>query len=294
VRDLVGPDLFGGLITGSRRSEARLTGDQLSVVLDLLALDALPGVLNWSMPYDTEDERRRAFDRAFRELSELGLVTQGRRPDHSVDPDLTRWILLLARPVWDLEVRIVTQGGHGPAVQRVCLSAGGIGGSEHVLAAHDSDHDTYSIGSADPGPIDRVISLFGPLERCPFASVSAPTQFLVDVLDAASSRRSIAGALVSVGVPDDDAAALSTALSQCTRHVEVVANVHRGAVSERAGNPVALFDTPAGRIVVLTTASTDGSRWTSLSPGSPIRVRDEIAALVRTAEFRTVRGLRPS
>ncbi|MBM4487662.1 hypothetical protein GS471_06290 [Rhodococcus hoagii] len=54
----------------------------------------------------------------------------------------------------------------------------------------------------------------------------------------------------------------------------------RGRAPDLMHGPVTVFDTAAGRIVGTTSIAADGSRWTSLSPGHPGRLRQALVGLL--------------
>ncbi|MBM4487663.1 hypothetical protein GS471_06295 [Rhodococcus hoagii] len=81
-------------------------------------------------------------------------------------------------------------------------------------------------------------------------------------------------------MPAADAAMIGPALAGCPVFTEIVGIVHEDGRPDLMHGPVTVFDTAAGRIVGTTSIAADGSRWTSLSPGHPGRLRQALVGLL--------------
>ncbi|MGU3437350.1 ESX secretion-associated protein EspG [Actinomycetes bacterium M1A6_2h] len=250
-----------GLISVDTPIDVHLDDDEMACVMDSLGIDELPGVLNWQPSHHSESQRRQALARVVPELVARGVMT-----GNAVNPAVALCIQRLARTSWDLEVRTVTRSVTGVDVGRVCLSANAGG---RVLAIRTPT--TYEFRSTEAGSIVPLPDV-QPLQFC---GVSAPRESMVRALD-----RPTRAAWLSLGCDENTGAILSAALSANSIHTEIVLVGHRGAVPERIGTPVALFDTPHGRILATTSFAVDGTAWSSLAPGTATRLRDEIESLI--------------
>ncbi|GGF90580.1 hypothetical protein GCM10007304_00600 [Rhodococcoides trifolii] len=252
--------LEGGLITMGAAVDLHLDDDEMALVMHDLGIDELPGVLDWRPPHRDDDERRPAFARVLPELRTRGVIDGSGH----VEAVLAQHLRTLYRSTWDVEVRTVTRTRTGPIIERRCLSSGVDG-----LVVADRTSTGYRIRTAGVG---MVVDRAAPLR---FSGISAPTDTMAAALD-----RPQPATWVALGCDDATAVILGEVLSASDTHVEIVMVGHRGPIPERIGTPIALFETPRGRILATTSYAADGTAWTALAPGTDARIRSEIQTLI--------------
>jgi hypothetical protein len=249
-----------GLITVDAPIDVHLDDHEMAYVMDSLGIDELPGVLDWRPQYCHDDERRALFELALPELRTRGVVGD----TGFVDPSVAQSFRTLSRSTWDLEIRTVTRSQRVPVVDRRCLSAGA-----HGQVVADRTPTGYHLRTYDGS---AVVNPAAPLR---FTGVSAPRETMAVALD-----RPRPSTWIAMGCDDSTTSVLGEALSTLTSHVEIVLVGHRGVVPERIGAPIALYDTPRGRILATTSHASDDTAWTALAPGTDTRVRSEIQTLI--------------
>ena len=241
--------------------------DEIDLLVHLLDVDELPVVLDAGPRFDTRPARDAVLRRAHDTLAAAGLVD-----GITVHPDLARQVRTLARPRTEIALRHYRDA----AVHRACLARDdrADGG---VLARRSGD--TFTLRQLDvdlAGPLAHVLGTAAPL---PFGAVNAPTADLAAALDRITDPRKAAERLTAVGAAAGEAAVVGPAFTDCPAFAEIVGYVHADGATTVHG-PVTVFDTAAGRVVGTTGVATDGVQWTSLSPGTPGRLRQALAALL--------------
>ncbi|BCN66687.1 ESX secretion-associated protein EspG [Prescottella equi] len=251
---------------GTVLPSAALTVDELDLLVHLLDVDVLPVVLDAGSRFDSVPARDAAFDRAHATLTTAGLLDGG-----SVHPDLARWLRVLARPRGEIAARRFAAG----TIARLCLAFDDDGA---VLALRSGDSLTLQHVQHDlAGPVAQAL---GTADALAFGVVNRPTEVLGAALDRLADPDRAAAELARIGVPAADAAMIGPALAGCPVFTEIVGIVHEDGRPDLMHGPVTVFDTAAGRIVGTTSIAADGSRWTSLSPGHPGRLRQALVGLL--------------
>lgn len=251
---------------GTALPSVALTIDELDLLVHLLDVDVLPVVLDAGPRFDSLPARDAAFGRAHGTLTAAGLLD-----GVAVHPDLTRWLRTLARPRSEIAARRFASG----TVSRLCLARDADGA---VLALRSGDSITVQHVRHDlAGPVVHALGAVAPLA---FGVVNRPTDVLGAALDRLVDPDRAAGELAGIGVPDADAAVLGPAFARCATFTEIVGIVHEDGRPDLIHGPVTVFDAAAGRIVGTTSVAADGTRWTSLSPGDPGRLRQALLGLL--------------
>ncbi|MFM1726591.1 ESX secretion-associated protein EspG, partial [Rhodococcus sp. PAM 2766] len=161
------------------------------------------------------------------------------------------------------------------AVSRLCLACDGDGA---VVALRSGDALTVRYARHDlAGPVAHALGAVDPLA---FGVVNRPTEVLGAALDRLADPARAAGELTGIGVPAADAAVLGPAFVDCPVFTEIVGIAGEDGRPDLMHGPVTVFDTAAGRIVGTTSVAADGTRWTSLSPGHPGRLRQALLGLL--------------
>ncbi|KAF0960542.1 ESX secretion-associated protein EspG [Rhodococcus sp. T7] len=242
-----------------------LSLDEMDYLVDTLALDVLPVVLDATPRYDTYDARDAAFRGAAGTLAARDLL-----PGGGVHAELADRLRVLARPLWEIAVRWYVDG----SISRLCVSQGE---ALSVLALRAGDQ--YVVQDAGADIFAPVIGALGAVEPLNVGVVNAPTVQLGEAFDRGGDGKSLAAALAALGVPAVDATALGNAIAGCTTYAEIVGIVYGDGQYDPVGGPVTVFDTGAGRIVGTSSVSAHGVAWSSLSPGTPQRLRQALEAL---------------
>ncbi|MFC9550713.1 ESX secretion-associated protein EspG [Rhodococcus sp. NPDC056960] len=244
---------------------ATLGLDEMDYLVDTLAVDVLPVVLDAGPRYDSYDARDAAFRGAADTLAARGLL-----PGGGVHPELADRLRVLARPRWEIALRWYVDG----SISRLCLSQGE---TLAVLALRAGD--AYVVQDAGADILAPVIGALGAVEPLSFGVVNAPTAQLGEAFDQGGDGKSLAAALTALGVTAADATTLGNALAGCSRYAEIVGITYGDGQYDPVGGPVTVFDTPGGRVVGTSSVSAHGVAWSSLSPGTPQRLRQALESL---------------
>lgn len=243
-----------------------LSLDEMDYLVERLALDVLPVVLDATPRYDTYDARDDAFRGAEHALAARELLAGG-----GVHPELAARLQILARPHREIALRWYVDG----SISRLCVSQGD---TLSVLTLRAGD--TYVVQDAGIGMVAPVISALGAADPLDFGTINAPTAALGEAFDHRGDGRSLAVRLAALGTSATDAATVGNAMATCNTYAEIVGIVYGDGRSDPVGGPVTVFDTSAGRIVGTSSISGHGVAWSSLSPGSPVRLRQALESLV--------------
>lgn len=241
--------------------------DELDLLVHLLDLDVLPVVLDAAPRFDSLSARDAVFRGAHDSLTAAGLLD-----GIAVHPELARQLRTLARPHVEVAVRRYVDG----TVHRACLAGTDSGGG--VLALRS--RDVFTIRRPDHDLVGPLVLGLGDCTPLQFGVVNCPTTDLGAALDLIGDPATAPGYLVAVGVPHAEAAVVGPAFARCTRFTEMVGYAHADGPLPEPQGPVTVFDTPDGRVVGTTSSATDGVRWTSLSPGTPGRLRRAVDDLL--------------
>ncbi|QTJ66567.1 ESX secretion-associated protein EspG [Rhodococcus sp. ZPP] len=254
-----------GTQAGPTLPAVTLSLDEMDVLVDRLALDVLPVVLDAGPRYDSYEAR----DTAFRDAV-AGLTARDLLPGGEVRAELAAGLQVLARPRWEIALRWYVDG----SISRLCVSRGD---TMSVLTMRAGD--TYVVQDAGVDIFAPVIAALGTAEPMDFGVVNAPTAQLGEVFDAGGDGKALAAGLTALGVAPSDATALGTAMATCNTYAEIVGIVYGDGQYDPVGGPVTVFDTHKGRIVGTSSVSAHGVAWSSLSPGTPQRLRQALEFL---------------
>lgn len=244
--------------------------DEIDLLVHLLDIDALPVVLAAGPRFDSLPARDAVFREAHGSLSAAGLVD-----GIAVHPDLAGQLHALARPGIEIAARRHIDG----AVHRVCLARAEDAADGGVLALRSGD--SFTIRRLDGELVGPLVQALGVADPLVFDVVNCPTTDLAPALDRLDDPATAAARLVAAEISPVAAAVIGPAFARCTQFTEVVGFVHAGGRPPQPHGPVTVFDTPGGRIVGTTSVATDGVRWTSLSPGTPGRLRRALDDLLQ-------------
>ena len=252
---------------------ATFSTDAMVRLGELLDVQVWPPVLAIESTHDTELSHRAAMDRADAELRGAGFLTV-----EGIVDDLQLAIQIIAAPESQLEARSYTEAG----VRRMSLLRSG---HDHVLALRFGNEvtiETVSVEGAASAAAQLTALLGDGAALDLAASISAPTDDLVDRLDAASGMQEYTDALYTIGVDARNAATLGGALGSLQGHTEVVASQMWEATTQQSSGAVVIYETARGRVVASPSMSPDGRRWTTFAAGTGHRIRQALGLLVET------------
>lgn len=269
--------------TGRRPSSLEavsLSLDEMQFLVQLLELDQLPTVLMALGRYDSRDEHEKAMAAARSSLEERGLLR-----DTNAHQNLEERLRALARPHWVLAARLYV----GDTISRLCLAKGE---EMHVLVLRGPDsYVVYEVsGEEAVGPAAAALGVIDPLE---FAGFSAPTEQLGPIFNTVGDPAATARRLTELGAPADGAEAVAKAMVHCHARIEIVGVVYGDAKREVAPGNIAVFDTHNGRIVITSSIAPDGIKWSSLTSGTPARLRRAMQELIDSLPDRESFPIRP-
>lgn len=257
-----------------RPGSATLSPDAVDFCMSLLGVDVLPVVLGSMSAHEDSTalsrarlEQRAAFENA-------GLLHGG-----DLAPKLADWFSVLARPSRELAMRLYTPTD----VLRLCLVVDD--SQRHVLAMRGPDSvvlQDVSVTDAPQTVAAPVLAALGRQVAAPFNRVNAPTQVLIDALEAGRETGDYESALRRAGAADDDAAALGAALGSMSTYAEIVAIAHGDAKTTQAPGAVVVYNTAKGRVVASPSLAADGTLWSTFTPGSDHRIVQAVASLLST------------
>lgn len=264
-------DLGTTLGTGTTTFEpVTLSLDEMEFLVDKLSLDVLPVVLDANPRHDTLDARDAAFRAADEALTERGLFQYG-----TVETNLADVLRVLARPSWEIAVRWYVSG----TVSRMCVSY-----SPDLSVTTMRVDDNFVVRDAGADLFAQMTRALGTAQPMKFQNVNAPTAELSAAFDDAMDGANLADKLTRLGVPSADAGPLGRAVYGCDTHAEIVGIVYGDGQYDPVGGPVTVFDTELGRVVGTSSVSAHGVAWSSLSPGTPQRLRQALESLADRLE----------
>lgn len=244
-----------------------MTSTEIEYARRQLGLDVLPVVLGGTAHWDSTTDYEAAMRSAATSLADRDLVADG-----EIYHGLGIQLRALTRPSWELALRSHNNG----VLTRVCIAADE---SLCTEVTFDTEHSTYTLrGGVDPA--DSVQRALGPSAAMDIAVVNAPTEALSIAFNAGPDVDTITAALITAGVPSIEAAQLGSAIAGCTSFTEIVGIPHALGSANVLAGIVTVYNTAYGRLVASSSTSADGTAWSSISSGSPTRLRQSINALV--------------
>ncbi|WP_433729505.1 ESX secretion-associated protein EspG [Nocardia sp. CA-129566] len=245
-----------------------LSLDEMQYVLETLEIDELPVVLQAMGSYDNVTDHDAAMAVAAQSLTDRELLIDG-----AVHRELEDRLRALYRPHWVVAVRLIVEG----QVSRMCLAKG----DDLVAVALRGPH-SYVIDQVEEDLPAPILAALGPAEALELTGMNAPTEHLVPIFDDAGDATATAARLTKIGNPPRDAQVLASAMVQIHSHTEIVGIIYGDGTKDYADNHIAVFNTRAGRFIATASVSDDGTKWTSLSSGTPARLRTALLDLINS------------
>jgi hypothetical protein len=256
-----------------------LTNDGLFAVAERLGVQTLPLVLSVAPHHDSHDEWLAAQEQAVAELTASGVFDSY----GEVTSELALALYTVAQPDRELVARIfrtATDPGEPADIVRVCLARRG---EQHALAVRTGDSfDVQSVWADGSGEslARPLLSALGACAPAEVVNVSALSEDLSERLNAATTAADYADAFYALGVADRDATVLGLAFESCHSYAEIVAYVHDDGITTRSPGALAVYDTGRGRIVVTPGLAPDQRSWSTVNPGTDLRIAQAISALI--------------
>ena len=266
---------LGTVPVGHTLPIASLGVDEMDFLVDELSIAELPVVLNVFPRFDDVAARDSALERGRCALDSAGLLAGG-----LVHEDLRQWIRVLEQPRWYVSARVFDAESAEPVpTTRICVAS-----DDRTTVSAVRRDDVVTIRAVHGDPARDLASTIGSAASFDPGSINAPTDLLAEALDAAPTDvGATASRLRGIGIADDRAAALASAMATCTGRTEITAVARRHGTRHVAARPVALLDTRAGRIVATSTLAADGTSWSSLTGATDRRVIGALTELIASA-----------
>lgn len=249
-----------------------LSLDEMQYLQETLEIDELPVVLDAMGRYDNVTDH----DAAMRAAAE-SLTTRELLDGAEIHPELAERLRVLYRPHWVLALRWYVND----QVNRFCLAKGD--DIEVVVLRGPTSYVIDEAGHDLPG---TVMAALGPAQPLELEGMNAPTADLAPIFDDAGDVTTTATRLAQVGNPPRDAHTLASALVRIDSHAEIVAVTYGDGTRETTDNHIAVFNTRHGRLLATATRADDGTKWTSLSSGTPARLRTALNDLINSLPLR--------
>ncbi|MEU6832923.1 ESX secretion-associated protein EspG [Nocardia beijingensis] len=242
-----------------------LSLDEMQFLVEKLQIE-VPVVLNARARYDNLTDHKAAMDAAAESLAQRELLI-----DDVLHGDLENRLRALHRPHWIIALRLVVDGW----VSRFCLAKGV---DLPVVALRGQD--SYVIDEAGNDLPGTVLAALGYAEPLELYGMNAPTEELATIFGDTGDAAATAERLAKVGNPAQDAHTLAAALVEIHSYAEIVGVIYGDGTRDTADNHIAVFNTRAGRFIATASRSDDGVKWTSLSSGTPARLRTAVQDLI--------------
>ncbi|WP_039794226.1 ESX secretion-associated protein EspG [Nocardia araoensis] len=242
-----------------------LSLDEMQFLVEKLQIE-VPVVLNARARYDNLTDHKAAMDAAAESLAQRELLI-----DDVLHRDLENRLRALNRPHWIIALRLVVDGW----VSRFCLAKGV---DLPVVALRGQD--SYVIDEAGNDLPGTVLAALGYAEPLELYGLNAPTEELATIFGDTGDAAATAERLAKVGHPAQDVKTLAAALVEIHSYAEIVGVIYGDGTREIADNHIAVFNTRAGRFIATASRSDDGVKWTSLSSGTPARLRTAVQDLI--------------
>lgn len=139
---------------------------------------------------------------------------------------------------------------------------------------------SYVLDEAGTDLAAVVLAALGPGTPLQLSGFRAVTEELKPILNGAGDVTTTAERLACVGHRTHDAQLLAEALVDIHSHASIVAVAYGEGTRDISDGMISVFDTRHGRFIGTTTRSEDGTLWTSLSTGTPARLRTAVKHLV--------------
>lgn len=206
-------------------------------------------------PGRTHTERAALVAGVWESLEGRGLAERGR-----VTPELADGLALLAHPQVSVHTWIWT-------ADREIRGFAAASGDEALLAVVDRG-EVWLIGSRATALAESAVSVAGQMPAGAGRSVSVPNDVLREAAeDAGHDPQRLITALEAHGVGLRDAQELAAMFHGIgTRGQFGAERARSGAAPARADRVVAFHDTPSGRYLHQVRPSTDGRRWSTITP----------------------------
>ncbi|MBF6192118.1 ESX secretion-associated protein EspG [Nocardia implantans] len=244
-----------------------LSLDEMQFLVEKLQIE-VPVVLNARARYDNLTDHKAAMDAAAESLAQRDLLI-----DDVLHGDLENRLRALHRPHWIIALRLVVDGW----VSRFCLAKGV---DLPVVALRGQD--SYVIDEAGNDLPATVLAALGYAEPLELYGMNAPTEELATIFGDTGDAAATAERLAKVGNPAQDAHTLAAALVEIHSYAEIVGVIYGDGTRDTADNHIAVFNTRAGRFIATASRSDDGVKWTSLSSGTPARLRTAVQDLINS------------
>ncbi|MGW4717030.1 ESX secretion-associated protein EspG [Nocardia sp. NPDC004260] len=257
-------------VLGAGRSPSTLDAvvlslDEMQFLVEKLQIE-VPVVLNARARYDNLTDHKAAMDAAAESLAQRELLIED-----VLHRDLESRLRALHRPHWIIALRLVVDGW----VSRFCLAKGV---DLPVVALRGQD--SYVIDEAGTDLPGTVLAALGYAEPLELYGMNAPTEELATIFGDTGDAAATAERLAKVGNPAQDAKTLAAALVEIHSYAEIVGVIYGDGTRHTADNHIAVFNTRAGRFIATASRSDDGVKWTSLSSGTPARLRTAVQDLI--------------
>ncbi|OLT21564.1 hypothetical protein BJF78_08040 [Pseudonocardia sp. CNS-139] len=243
-----------------------LTAVEFDVLWERLGLGPTPVVLRLESPSRTELARRSVAAAGWQALRERGLAGPA-----GPDPELTRLLHLLARPLRQLELRAVW--GH-----RVRAVAAGRPGAGAVAVRQDATVALTPCTSLPSG----LLTAFPPARPAIGRTCTVPADALAAALAAPPAHRR--AVLTGRGLPPGEAGLLDRMLTGGRGTARVVAlAADRWGVLHRSGGGFGVLDGRHGRLLHTRATDADGVAWSTLASVDDAGLRQRMDGLLGAA-----------
>lgn len=247
-----------------------VSADEIDYVRERLGLDALPVVLGGASPHTSVTDHHEAMQSAAASLSTRDLL-----PGGEIHHELSARLRVLTHPRWELALRRHVGG----AIARLCIAQGEFICVGATVEESGTAPRATTLRTITSEPAVPVVDALGAADAMDIAVINAPTDALSAAFAAAPDADGVIAALVRAGVPTEDARILGSAIVTCTSFAELVGLTHPPGAAVSMAGVVTVYDTLSGRLVGSSSRAADGIEWTSLSSGTPQRLRHAVTAL---------------
>ncbi|WP_330251349.1 ESX secretion-associated protein EspG [Nocardia sp. NBC_00565] len=245
-----------------------LSLDEMQFLREELDIADLPVVLNAYARFDSVDRHQMALAAAVESLSQRGLIFDG-----AVQPDLEDRLQVLNRPHWIIAMRLIVDG----YVSRFCLAKG-----DDLTVVALRGQDSYVIDQAGFDLPGTVLAALGTAEPLRLNGMNAPTDQLAVIFEDIGDAAATAERLAKACTPAQDAETLASAVVEIHSHAQITSVVYGDGTRDIGDNHIAVFNTRHGRFIATASVSDDGTKWTSLSSGTPARLRTALQDLINS------------
>lgn len=253
----------------SSQAAVGLSIDEMHFLQEHLKLDQLPATIVTFGGNDTVDKRAAAWRAARESLAARDLLV-----DDLVHDDLAEQLRIVTRPHWVLTVQLYV----GESLSRLCLAKGDDRFVRVLLGP-----DSYLIGEVDEADLAGAVTAALPIATAlDFTGLNATVDQIADIFGRLGDPVATARDFVAIGADPAAAGIVGAALANSVARAEIVGIIHGDAKHEIAPHHVAVFDTVDGRILITSSFAQDGTKWLSLSGGTPARVRRAVTELIAT------------